>query len=231
MARPLSKKTIAILGALWWLPWVSASELAAILSRELRLETAAVNNVLKRAEKRGWLTSATLGRERDAQLRWVYTNAGVEWGEKQGWERQWWHRAAGVRALARRIQILEAVYEMLANLPSSNLLANGRIHVFRSRVEVNERTGEPMRRWRLDEAQWRDAVLVKFMWVEKKRFDAVLGFAFGGGEAADGTELPWDIVYIPVLWCGRFDQFKKSPGFGESWKRWWWNGRSGRCFR
>ena len=68
------------------------------------------------------------------------------------WPWYWCHSASGVRSLARRIQVVEVVYEILANLFRSNLLDHAIGHVFQAYADVSERTGQPVTRWRLQEA-------------------------------------------------------------------------------
>ena len=194
----------------WWMPWVTASEIAAFLSTPYHVVgTSQVLKALKSARKRGWVMSETLGRVEDAETRWVYVEDGVAWGEAQGWRRYWWHNNRGVRALARRLQLVERVYGIMVDLPRSNLVVSGRTYVLRSSEQIHERTREPVSRWNLHEADWSSARLFDFMWVKDKPFDAVLGFSFGGGVAADGTRLEPDRLYIPVMSMGRFDKFEK----------------------
>ncbi len=77
MPRELSPVTMNILQLLWTMPWATASELYALLEPWVRLSPAAVSNALQRARDRGWVLCATLGRERDAVGRWIFSNDGI----------------------------------------------------------------------------------------------------------------------------------------------------------
>ena len=206
MPRPLSPNTIGILKQLWMMPWASAADLHAILAAWAPLPPSTVANALARCKKRGWLLSASLGRERDTVNRWIFSNAGLDWGEGMGWRREWWHSATGYRALAGRIQVVELIYQTMIDLFRSNLVRDSRIEVFDSYPDVVERTGEPITRWQLAKAYWAGAQICRFTWQEKGPFDAVVGYygiAFAG---AYGTVRSGDILPIPVRLFNRFNR-------------------------
>ena len=107
MPRSLSEDTKSIYLWLWRLPWAAGADIARITG----LKQNKVSNALKRGERRGWLRSARLGRVFKAVDRFVFSNAGIEeMGRQFGWEPSWWHTANGVRALARRLEVLELAY-------------------------------------------------------------------------------------------------------------------------
>ena len=163
-----------------------------------------VSNVLRRGRESGLLLSAKLGRERDAVSRWIFSNAGIEWGEARGWQRDWWHSANGARALAGRIQVVELVYQIMPNVFRSNLVDESRVNVFTSHPDIHERTGEPVTRWNLEEAYWAGAKVRDFAWLEKGPFDAVVGYHPIVGAGAYGTAVSGDRLYVPLRFFGRF---------------------------
>ena len=204
MPRGVSPTTRHILRLLWILPWASSAEVYALLEAWKGIAPSTVPNALRRAQKRGWLLSASLGRERDAVTRWIFSNTGIEWGEAMGWQRDWWHSATGARALARRIQVVEATYQAMVNLFRSNLVSDSRVHVFTSHSDIHERTGETVTRWNLEEAYWAGADVMDFAWVEKGPFDAVIGYGAVAGAGAYGTAVSEDLLYMPICSFGRF---------------------------
>ena len=105
-----------------------------------------VSNALKRGERRGWLRSARLGRVFKAVDRFVFSNAGIEeMGRQFGWEPLWWHTANGVRALARRLEVLELAYRYLPGFWQSNAVSRPIVWVYANMLADTD-PGEPDRR-------------------------------------------------------------------------------------
>ncbi len=228
MPRELSPITINILQLLWTMPWATASDLYALLEPWVLLSPPAVSNALQRARDRGWLLCATLGRERDAVSRWIFSNDGIAWGEERGWQRDWWHSATGARALARRIQVVEVGYPVMTNLFRSNLVADAKVEVFTVYTDVVPRTGEPITRWELKPAFWGGADVEAFRWLEKGPFDAVVGYRAVGVGGGDGTVISGDLLKVPVRFFSRFHlqsdvarlRRQMSALLGERQERW-----------
>ena len=113
MPRPLSDSTLVVYWLLWEMPWACAADIA----QALRWNAPAVSNVLSRGERKGWLVSARLGRVQDAVDRYVFTNAGVnQFAQTLRKSYSWWPTASGVKALARRLELVEMAYKYLPDL-------------------------------------------------------------------------------------------------------------------
>lgn len=196
MARELSNTTVLVLRLLWSLPWASAADIALITG--LKVQT--VSNVLNRRMEKGWLEREKLGRTQEAVLRYVFTSEGVtECHSLYGWKIFWWHSANGVLALARRLEVVEMCYTYLPRLWQSNLVDDDRrCWVFRERQETNERTGQPMTRCDMREADWSGGRLIEFHWMDQGPVEAIA--AYDDGRGSD------DVLLIPVLWRGNFQK-------------------------
>lgn len=195
MPRRLSASTLLVYQYLWYLPWACAADIA----RFKDLPAPAVKNVLARGEKKGWLVSARLGRVHDAVDRYVFTNAGVEKFEaEQEWPRFWWHTANGVRALARRIEVVEMAYLYLPQLWQSNIRSKPTAYVFRETADTAWLTGEPVMRASLVESDWSGGRLLRIYWLQSGPFEAVV--AYSNGNSDDG------ILLLPLLWRGNFQK-------------------------
>ena len=195
MPRRLSDDTIYILWWLWYLPWACAADIARITG----LNENAVSNVLSRRRKIGWLEVAPIGRTQSAVDRYVFAAAGIQaMHEIYGWTIWWWHSANAVRSLARRLEVVEMAYLYLPQLWQSNLVTNPSCWVYRERQDTNSRTGEPITRVELQEADWSRGEMAAFHWMEKKPFEAVVSYRDGRGNG--------DLLHIPVLWRGDFQK-------------------------
>ena len=196
MARQLSADTEYVYRWLWQWPWASAADIVRVTG----LKAPAVSNALNRGEtKLGWFVSARLGRVAPVPTRYVVTNKGVEeLQERFGWEPFWWHTADGVRALARRLEVLEMAYNYLPLLWQSNMLTVPNCHVFREWEEIAWQTGEPVTRVELVETDWSNGRLVHFHWLKDGPFEAVATYHNGNPDH--------DFLRIPILWRGSFQK-------------------------
>ena len=195
MPRPLSKDTIFILMWLWQLPWACAADIARITG----LKSNAVSNVLYRRRQSGWLEVARIGRTQSAMDRYVFSTAGVKvMHERYGWDIFWFHSATAIKALARRLEVVEMAYLYLPQLWQSNLVDSSSCWVYRERADTNSRTGEPIMRVELEEADWSRGEMVYFHWIDKGPFEAVVCYRDGCGSD--------DLLRLPVLWRGNFQK-------------------------
>ena len=195
MPRRLSDDTIFILQWLWYLPWACAADIARITG----LNENAVSNVLSRRRNAGWLEVARIGRTQDTVDRYVFSADGVKAvHELYGWTIFWWHSANAVRSLARRLEVVEMTYLYLPQLWQSNLVTKRLCYVYREWPDVAWRTGEPITRVELQEADWRRGEMVAFHWMEKKPFDAIVSYSLG-------PEFD-ELLHLPVLWRGNFQR-------------------------
>ena len=195
MPRRLSDDTSFILRWLWRLPWACAADIARITG----LHENAVSNVLSRRRKAGWLEVARIGRTQDAVDRYVFSTDGVKAVHGlYGLPIFWWHSANGVRSLARRLEVVELAYLYLPQFWQSNLVTERRCYVYREWPDVAWRTGEPITRVELQEADWNRGEMVDIRWMEKKPFDAIV--SFGLGPKFD------QLLHLPVLWRGAFQK-------------------------
>ena len=198
MARKLSADTKNIYWWLWRWPWASAADLARVTG----LKASAVSNALKRGQTElGWLVSARLGRVAPVASRYVFTNKGIaELQERFGWKAFWWHTADGVKALARRLEVLEMAYLYLPLLWQSNLVSNPSCYVFREWEDTAWLTGKPVTRAMLVEDDWSNGRLFEFVWLKDGPFEAIAFYQNGNPD--DGY------LCIPVLWRGSFQKPK-----------------------
>ena len=195
MPRAFSTDTILIYWWLWYLPWASAPDIARVTG----LKLTAVSNVLSRGRDRGWLLSARLGRAFDATDRYVFSSTGVEALQaKWGWETFWWHTAGGVRALARRLEVVEMAYAYLPVLWQSNLVRDRNCHVYREIMGVDRQTGGFVRRTELVERDWSEGRLVAFHWRRNGAFEAIATYDDGSHENV--------LLHLPVLWRTSFQK-------------------------
>ena len=195
MPRRLSEDTIYILSWLWYLPWACAADIARITG----LNENTVSNVLSRRREAGWLEVARIGRVQDAVNRYVFSTDGAKAAhELYGWTIFWWHSANAVRALARRLEVVEMAYLYLPQFWQSNLVTERLCYVYRERPDVAWQTGQPVMRVELQEADWSRGEMVAFHWMEKKPFDAVVSYRDGLGNE--------DLLHLPVLWKGNFQR-------------------------
>ena len=195
MPRKLSDDTIYILLWLWYLPWACAADIARITG----LNENTVSNVLNRRRKVGWLEVARMGRTQNAVDRYVFSTDGIKAvHELYGWAIFWWHSANAVRSLARRLEVVEMAYLYLPQLWQSNLVTHPSCWVYRERPDTYWRTGEPITRVELQEADWNRGVMVAFHWMEKKPFDAIVSYIDGRGND--------DLLHLPVLLRGDFQK-------------------------
>ena len=195
MPRVFSTDTVLIYHWLWYLPWASAPDIARVTG----LKLTAVSNVLSRGRERGWLRSARLGRAFPATDRFVFSNTGVEaLNAKWGWEIFWWHTAGGVRALARRLEVVEMAYAYLPLLWQSNLVRDRNCHVYREWFGADRQTGGLVRRTELVESDWSEGRLVGFHWERNGAFEAIATYDDGGHTNA--------LLHLPVLWRASFQK-------------------------
>ena len=193
MPRRFSEKSIQVYWWLWRLPWACAADIALITG----LKQQAVSNVLSRGRERGCLASAQLGRTHELVDRFVFTTAGVEeFHNRHEWPIFWWHTAAGVRSLARRLEVVEMAYRYLPLLWRSNLVVEPTCHVYREREEIAWQTGEPVMRAELEPADWSQGRLLGFHWRYGGSIEAIATYDDGG--------LNDDLLHLPVLWRGNF---------------------------
>lgn len=187
MPRELSKHTEEVFELAWYRPLVSAADLGLVSS----LTNNAINNVLARGVENGLLGCVTLGRVRDAVKRYFYLKKSVRrMHEERGWPIEWYHTAAGIEALARRIEVAEMAYHYLPQLWQSDLSGNGRCRVYRELVDVGP-NGEMVRRTELVERDWRGGRQAGFYWVGNQQQEAITIYDDG----ADRNNR----LYAPVL--------------------------------
>ena len=195
MPRKLSDDTVCILSWLWYLPWACAADIARITG----LNENTVSNVLSRRRKSGWLEVARIGRTQSAVNRYAFSTKGIKAvHELRGWPIFWWHSANAVRALARRLEVVEMAYLYLPQLWQSNLVTHPSCWVYRERPDTYWRTGEPITRVELEEADWSRGTMAAFHWMEKKPFDAIVSYSDGRGNGS--------LLHLPVLWRGNFQR-------------------------
>ena len=196
MPRELASNTQLVYWWAWRWPWASAADIARVTG----LKASTVSNALRRGETElKWFASARLGRTFKAADRYVVTNKGVaEMGKRFGWETFWWHTADAVRALARRLEVLEMAYMYLPDFWQSNAVSEPSIYVcYAARQDTT--TGEPARRPELVELNWRRARLVDFHWLESKPFEAIATYS-NSNVSSDSR------LHLPVLWRGFFQK-------------------------
>ena len=196
MPRELSSDTKRIYWWAWRWPWASAKDIARVTG----LNPRAVSNALTRGreERRGWLLSARLGRTSQAADRYVFTNKGIEeMGIQFGWEPFWWHTAEAVRALARRLEIVELAYAYLPGFWQSNAVSSPKCYVFWEWEDTAWQTGETIIRPEMIETDWSNAVLLGFCWLQNGGpFEAVASYYNGNRDHG--------LVHIPIMWRGSF---------------------------
>ena len=176
----LSVDTLAVFRHLWFMPWASAGDIARVSG----FKEPAVANVLRRGVANGLLFTVQMGRVRRAVQRYGFTFAGVsEFEERPGFPRQWWHSEKGLAALAKRLHILEVVYEVMPRLWQSNLVADSLIQ---SLVEPGQVQG----------IDYRKSRLTGLWWLQHGPLDAV---ALYESEGWPGVKL-----FLPVAWRGSF---------------------------
>lgn len=195
MPRAFSSITIEVLNYLWFMPWACAADIARVSG----LETNVISNVLKRRAKKGWLRSAKLGRVFDAVDRYVVDTAGVkELRARWGWQIFWWHTADGIRALARRLEVVEMAYYYLPSLWQSNLVVSPMCYVYCEREDTAWQTGQPVTRRRLVKADWSKGWLVNILWLKNGPFEAIAVYKDGRDD-----EIP---LFLPILWRTDFQK-------------------------
>ena len=94
--------------------------------------------------------------------------------------------------------MVELAYLYLPQFWQSNLVTERRCYVYREWPDVAWRTGEPITRVELQEADWNRGEMVDIRWMEKKPFDAIV--SFGLGPKFD------QLLHLPVLWRGAFQK-------------------------
>ena len=187
MPRELSMHTMEVLELTWYRPLVSVADLGLVSS----LTNNAINNVLTRAVENGLLECVTLGRVRDAVKRFFHPEEGVRrMHEERGWPVEWYHTAAGIKALARRLGVVEMAYHYLPQLWQSDLSGNGRCRVYRDLLDAGP-NGEPVWRTELVERDWRGGRQAGFYWVGNEQLEAMTIYDDG----ADRNNR----LYVPVL--------------------------------
>ena len=187
MPRGLSESTVEVYELVWYRPLVSAADIGLVSN----LNNNAINNVLTRGVENGLLECVTLGRVRDAVQRYFYPKKGVRrMHEERGWPVEWYHTAAGIKALARRLDVVEMAYHYLPQLWQSHLSGNGRCRVYRDLLDVGP-NGEPVWRPELVERDWQGGRLVGFQWLGNEQLEAMTIYDDG----ADRNNR----LYAPVL--------------------------------
>lgn len=195
MPRNLADNTVTVYERLWDRPWAAASDIARVTN----IKDEAIANVLLRGVEKGRLHRATLGRVRDAVNRYVFSKAGIEeMHERFGWEISWWHAAAGVEALAGRLELLEMSYFYLPQLWQSNMVTGPACHVYKDIVDVNPENGELLMRAQLVRRDWRRGRLAGFKWLQHGTFEAMASYD-------DGRNVD-DLLHVPILWLGDFQK-------------------------
>ncbi len=175
-----SVATLAVLRHLWFMPWASAGDIARVCDSK----EPAVANVLRRCVANGLLFTVQMGRVRRAVQRYGFSFAGVsEFEERPEFPRHWWHSEKGLEALAKRLQILEVVYEVMPRLWQSNLVADSLIR-------------SPLERGLVRIVDYRKSRLTGLWWLRHGPFDAV---ALYESEGWPGVKL-----FLPVAWRGSF---------------------------
>ena len=210
MPRSIAESTRRVYHALWFRPWACAEDLSLVTG----VNASAVGNVLKRGRERKvpWLLSAKLGRVCPAVHRYVFSNAGVaEFAQNQGWAWFWWHTARGVRALARRLEVVEMAYRYLPALWQSNLVSDSSAYVVRETPGTAWLTDQPVMPVSLEESDWSLGWLRAFCWLEKGPFEAVA--VYGKEDPEDG------LIYLPVLWRGDFQRPRDISGVRRDMER------------
>lgn len=187
MPRELSKHTEEVFELAWYRPLVSVADIGLVSS----LTNNAINNVLTRGVENGLLECVTLGRVRDSVKRYFYPNEGVRrMHEERGWPVAWYHTAAGIEALARRLGVVEMAYHYLPQLWQSDLSGNGRCRVYRDLLDAGP-NGEPVWRTELVERDWRGGRQAGFYWVGNEQLEAIT--IYDDGADKDNR------LYVPVL--------------------------------
>ena len=195
MPRALSEDTEYIYSWLWGLPWAAAADIVRITG----LKQNQVSNALKRGERRGWLRSTRLGREFKPADRYVFENAGLdEMIKRYGLVPCWWHAAKGVRALARRLEVLELAYRYLPGFWTSNAVSRHSIWVYSDVLADTDPGDSARRQMRLVEINWFDARLLDLQWQEKGPVEAIATYTNGYTSN--------DLLRLPVLWRGNFQK-------------------------
>ena len=195
MPRALSITTQMVLWWQWRLPWACAADIAGVTC----LEQNTVSNVLNRSRERKWLVSARLGRVFDAVDRYVFSTGGSqEMSSRYEWPIFWWHTADGVRALARRLEVVEIAYRYLPFLWQSNLVAAPTCWAFNEWEDIAWQTGEPVTRAELVEADWSHGWLYNLHWLESGPWEAIVTYSDGVNDAAR--------MHLPVLWRTDFQK-------------------------
>ena len=188
----LSDRTLAVFQFLWFFSWGSAGDIARLIG----LKEPAVANVLRRGVESGRLFAVQMGRVRRAVQRYGFTFAGVlEFEERPGFTRQWWHSEKGMEALAKRLQIVEVVYEVMPGLWQSNLVADARVRV-------------PVGQGQVRDVDYHESLLTSFSWLEHGPFDAVAGYQREDRpkDWPEDSTTDWPDVklYLPVAWRSSF---------------------------
>ena len=204
MPRPLSKGTMAVHEVAWQLPFCSVPGLVALLGGPKRIKPARVNNVLRRAERRGLMYCVNFGCERDVVLRWVYSESGIAWGESLGFQRDWWHSRNGIKEMAKRIRLIEAVERISPNYFRSELLSDSNVYVFRHAPVIDPLPGKATTKWFLDEAYWAGAYPVRFHWLKNGPIGVVVEYRTDDLAGPDHMPVPEESFYLPFIWLGRF---------------------------
>ena len=190
MPRRLSEDTELAHWWAWRLPWAAAADIFRITGPKLKLNQ--VSNALRRGEGRGWLRSARIGRELKPVDRYVFDNAGIdEMIKRYGWEPCWWHEARGVRALARRLGVVELAYRHLPGFWQSKAISRPNAWVYANQL-TDTGPGKPYQReMQLVALNRYDAPLLDFHWLEKGSIDAIA--TYDDGSMGNGR------LRLPVL--------------------------------
>ena len=201
MPREISDFTLTILIWLWYMPWASAADIARVISVSTNetVKPNKVNMALERWVTNGLLLRKKLGRVRDAVWRYVFSSDGVdEMRNRWGCDAHWWHTAAGVDALSRRLEFLEMAYAYLPHLWRSNLVAHPRCSVYQDWWERAWQNDEPVQRSELITKDWSHGRLVGLEWFDAGPFNLIATY----GDGAKGDHK----LHVPVLFRGRFLQ-------------------------
>ena len=204
MPRALSEVTMRILQMAWQVPFWSVPGLVALLGGPECVKPAQVSNSLRRAERRGWMYCVRVGSERRAVLRWVYSESGIAWGESMGFKREWWHSRHGVREMAKRIRMIEAVERISPNFFRSELLVEDDVYVFREAPVINPLPGKDTTKWFLDKAYWAGGCPVKFHWLKTGPIGVVVEYRTDDLAGPDRMPVPKESFFLPFVWLGRF---------------------------
>ena len=185
--------TLAVLGHLWFMPWASAGDIARVCDSK----EPAVANVLRRGVANGLLFTVQMGRVRRAVQRYGFSFAGVsEFEERPEFPRHWWHSEKGLEALAKRLQILEVVYEVMPRLWQSNLVADSLIR-------------SPLERGLVRIVDYRKSRLTGLWWLRHGPFDAVALYESEG----------WPGVKLFLQWRG-VAVFTEGPSSARGFEKW-----------